>query len=572
MLQRDGPIRVRGSSVGAASPSFTKSPIGLAPCLLVSLVLLASGWFCHVEAQRAEMAATLCLRAMEAVRATRVLATQWSAEVERVRSAVDSNFDRLADFNGRVGRQVRIIHDSRSAMPDRSDETDKTLTSLVRRLMAREERIERFKSGFAIVRNSRRFIPRIAEQLAEAARDGEYVRVGATIRRILEMAQGFLEQPTGSLRQWMEQAMRMLVENADGTPLRTQAETLNKHVHALLRHHELMERHFEEIMRTDLEDQATRAVDLLNVDHQRSETKRRYFGYGFRVSLGLALIYWATLVVRWAGRRKKGKAASRASDVAPAEGFEAASRMPDAAPAEGFEAASRAPDAAPAERFPKPSDMGVAPAIAGDSGASLEGARSLEDAQGPGRLGGETRLKAEKEIQARPAQYPAGGSNSSLPEDAREDQAAVEGGRSGASTSPGVHKGPGEARIASLRNSLRKVVDIDGAIGAALVDVNDGRTLATAGGGEALDIEAAGTANLDVIRAKIDVLEQLGLDDGIEDILITLGRQYHLIRPLERNSVGLFLYVVFDRERGNLGMARHQLKGIEADSFGILPT
>ena len=557
MLQRDGPIRVRGSPAGAASPSFTKSLIGLAPCLLVSLVLLACGWFCHVEAQRAEMAATLCLRAMEAVRATRVLATQWSAEVERVRSAVDSDFDRLADFNGRVGRQVRIIRDSRSAMPDRSAETDKTLTSLVRRLMAREERIERFKSGFAIVRNSRRFIPRIAEQLAEAARDGEYVRVGARIRRILEMAQGFLEQPTGSLRQWMEQAMRMLVENADGTPLRTQAETLNKHVHALLRHHELMERHFEEIMRTDLEDQATRAVDLLNVDHQRSETKRRYFGYGFRVSLGLALIYWATLVVRWAGRRKKGKAASRAPDAVPAEGFEAASRMPDVAPAEGF---------------PKPSDMGVAPAIAGDSGSSLEGTHSLEDAQGPGRLGGETRLKAEKEIQARPAQYPAGGSNSSLPEDAREDQAAVEGGRSGASTSPGVHKGPGEARIASLRNSLRKVVDIDGAIGAALVDVNDGRTLATAGGGEALDIEAAGTANLDVIRAKIDVLEQLGLDDGIEDILITLGRQYHLIRPLERNSVGLFLYVVFDRERGNLGMARHQLKGIEAGGFGILPT
>ena len=512
MLQRDGPIRVRGSLAGAASPSFTKSPIGLAPCLLVSLVLLASGWFCHVEAQRAEMAATLCLRAMEAVRATRVLATQWSAEVERVRSAVDSDFDQLADFNSRVGHQVRIIRDSRSAMPDRSAETDETLTSLVRRLMAREERIERFKSGFAIVRNSRRFIPRIAEQLAEAARDGEYVRVGATIRRILEMAQGFLEQPTGSLRQWMEQAMRMLVENADGTPLRTQAETLNKHVHALLRHHELMERHFEEIMRTDLEDQATRAVNLLNVDHQRSETKRRYFGYGFRVSLGLALIYWATLVVRWAGRRKKGKAASRAPDAAPAEGFEAVSQAPDAAPAEGFEAVSqapdaapaegfeavsRAPDAAPAERFPKPSDMGVAPAIAGDSGSSLEGAHSLEDAQGPGRLGGETRLKAEKEIQARPAQYPAGGSNSPLPEDVREDQAAVEGGRSGASTSPGIHKGPGEARIASLRNSLRKVVDIDGAIGAALVDVNDGRTLATAGGGEALDIEAAGTANLD---------------------------------------------------------------------------
>ena len=125
--------------------------------------------------------------------------------------------------------------------------------------------------------------------------------------------------------------------------------------------------------------------------------------------------------------------------------------------------------------------------------------------------------------------------------------------------------------MANVQSCLRKVMSIDGAIGVALVDTNDGLTLATAGGGEALDIEAASTANLDVIRAKVGVLEQLGLDDDIEDILITLGRQYHLLRPLERNSVGLFLYVALDRERGNLGMARHQIKRIEADRFGSLP-
>lgn len=119
--------------------------------------------------------------------------------------------------------------------------------------------------------------------------------------------------------------------------------------------------------------------------------------------------------------------------------------------------------------------------------------------------------------------------------------------------------------MANVQNSLRKVMNIDGAIGVALVDVNDGLTLATAGGGGRINLEVAGAGNLSVVRAKMKVMDQLGLNDKIEDILITLGTQYHLIRPMERNSAGLFLYVALDRERGNLGMARHQLKAIEAE-------
>ena len=39
--------------------------------------------------------------------------------------------------------------------------------------------------------------------------------------------------------------------------------------------------------------------------------------------------------------------------------------------------------------------------------------------------------------------------------------------------------------MANVQNSLRRVMSIDGAIGVALVDINDGLTLATAGGGGA---------------------------------------------------------------------------------------
>ncbi|MEM9797728.1 MAG: roadblock/LC7 domain-containing protein, partial [Pseudomonadota bacterium] len=56
--------------------------------------------------------------------------------------------------------------------------------------------------------------------------------------------------------------------------------------------------------------------------------------------------------------------------------------------------------------------------------------------------------------------------------------------------------------------------------------------------------------------------EMLGLNDKIDDILITLGKQFHLIRPLEKNPT-VFLYVALDKKAANLGMSRVQVKNVE---------
>ncbi|MEU3460763.1 hypothetical protein ABZ721_12495 [Streptomyces sp. NPDC006733] len=121
--------------------------------------------------------------------------------------------------------------------------------------------------------------------------------------------------------------------------------------------------------------------------------------------------------------------------------------------------------------------------------------------------------------------------------------------------------------MANVEVSLKETMtSIEGALGAALVDYTTGMALGTLGGGKDLDLTVAAAGNTDVIRAKVRTMEHLGMKDDIEDVLITLGSQYHLIRLLKgRGGNGLFLYVVLEKAKANLAMARHQLKRIDAD-------
>jgi hypothetical protein len=121
--------------------------------------------------------------------------------------------------------------------------------------------------------------------------------------------------------------------------------------------------------------------------------------------------------------------------------------------------------------------------------------------------------------------------------------------------------------MANTETALKEATTvIDGALGAALVDYTSGMALGMIGGGKDLDLQVAAAGNTDVVRAKVRTMEMLGIKDEIEDILITLGTQYHLIRLLRsRGTNGLFLYLALDKERANLAMARHQLRRIEAD-------
>jgi hypothetical protein len=120
----------------------------------------------------------------------------------------------------------------------------------------------------------------------------------------------------------------------------------------------------------------------------------------------------------------------------------------------------------------------------------------------------------------------------------------------------------GSKKMTAIKQSLDELLTLDGAQCAAVVDSSSGMMLGFAGTG--LDLEVAAAGNTEVMRAKLKTMRSLGLNDVIEDVLITLGKQYHLLRPLSRKE-GVFIYFVLDKAKSNLAIARRKMQDIEKD-------
>ena len=114
--------------------------------------------------------------------------------------------------------------------------------------------------------------------------------------------------------------------------------------------------------------------------------------------------------------------------------------------------------------------------------------------------------------------------------------------------------------MANLNDSLNELMTMDGAMCAAVVDYNSGMMLGSVGSG--VDLELAAAGNTEVVRAKTKTMRALGLDDVIDDILITLGKQYHIIRPMASKE-GIFMYLVLDKSKANLALARRKVQEVE---------
>ncbi|OPF73105.1 hypothetical protein VT50_0229180 [Streptomyces antioxidans] len=118
--------------------------------------------------------------------------------------------------------------------------------------------------------------------------------------------------------------------------------------------------------------------------------------------------------------------------------------------------------------------------------------------------------------------------------------------------------------MTDIQESLREMMACEGALAASLVDYLSRITLGAVQTPQGPDLEKVAYGDTDVLRAKLSTLELLGYSpERLEDIVVTLDAEYHVIRPLSRRaSQGVFLYLVADRARADLNTVRAAMRDV----------
>ncbi len=96
--------------------------------------------------------------------------------------------------------------------------------------------------------------------------------------------------------------------------------------------------------------------------------------------------------------------------------------------------------------------------------------------------------------------------------------------------------------------------DIPGFIACSLVDLDSGMTLAVHSTRPEFDLAAASAFNSEMVKQKLKTIQVLNLRSTLDDMLLTLSDQIHLIKMVGSAS---FLYLAAERANSNLAIIRN---------------
>ena len=299
--------------------------------------------------------------AIELVRELQQRSAGWSVEVARVRSDPLADFDALATFIPRMARLKERLADAARHTPDLPDRLASDVQVYLSALDAQEERIERFKTGYAVVRNSARYLPLAAAGAVREARAANDTALAARIATLLQELNLYLASPSGAAAERLGAEVELLrAASVRYAPALANAlANLLAHAEVLLARSAPTGELFEAATANETAGIADRLADSFAFELDRRGDTATLYERGVLALIVLLALFWTGLALHQ--RTRPGAPAPRPAD---------ARRAPADAPVEPT-IGGRAPLAA---ALAAPGDAGVLPAPASPAALSAEAA------------------------------------------------------------------------------------------------------------------------------------------------------------------------------------------------------
>ena len=295
--------------------------------IVVTVALLAAAGVLHTLAGNA--GASAHRGAIEQVRAIQQLSSSWSVEIARVRADPLADFDSLAAFIPRMARLKETLADAARRIPSLPDRLAADIQAYLAAIDAQEERIERFKTGYAVVRNSIRYLPLAAGAVARAAGEAGEAALGRDIAVLVQNMNGYLSTPTEAAGERLAGTVEALRTASVGfePALANALANLLAHTEVLLERQAPTEALFAEATSDGLAAHSGRLASSLGFERDRSDARATLYE---RAMLGV----FAALALFWVGLAFQQRARGAGAVEAVAELAADAPREPRLEPFE----------------------------------------------------------------------------------------------------------------------------------------------------------------------------------------------------------------------------------------------
>ena len=261
---------------------------------------------------------------IDLIRQIQQLSSGWSIETARVRSDPLADFDSLAAIIPRMARLKQNLVDASRRTPELPERLANDIQVYLSLMDAKEERIERFKTGYAVVRNSARYLPLATTNVIRQAKEAKDEPLARSVSTLSQNMKVYLATPSDVGKDRLAADMEKLREDSVAYPasLANAIANLLAHAEVLLAKQAPTDVLFQESTSNEAAGLANRLTGNLEFQIARQDARATSYERAVLAVIGVLALFWILLAVHQRFRSAAPISVSPEVPEAVVEGYE----------------------------------------------------------------------------------------------------------------------------------------------------------------------------------------------------------------------------------------------------------